>query len=68
MSILCAIFGHKSNHGIHSGAEYMTLKARGVDGINRHHYATFSECPRCHVEYKSGMIHIPQEYITNFKE
>ena len=59
MSILCDLFGHKSNEGIHSGAEYMRIRGVQVDGLNRQHAWLQARCPRCGQWYDSGKLHLP---------
>lgn len=61
MSILCAIFGHKPQEHVHSGAEYMRVMASGIDGIGRRHAWLYAECQRCGKEYSAGKCHIPKE-------
>lgn len=60
MSILCDLFGHKSLEGIYSGAEYMKLTLRGIDGTGREHASLSAQCPRCGQWYKAGAIHLPK--------
>jgi hypothetical protein len=60
MNILCALFGHKSNEQVYSGAEYMTIRYVQVDGLNRHHACLFVKCPRCGEQYRAGMLHLPK--------
>ena len=61
MSVLCAIFGHKSLEGVYSGAEYITFQRCGVDGIGREHARLIATCPRCGKKYKAGAIHLPKQ-------
>lgn len=59
MSILCALFGHKSMEGIYSGGEYCTVRPTSIDGIGREHAELHGRCPRCGTEHVVGRIHRP---------
>lgn len=61
MNILCRIFGHKTNEGIYSGAEYMRITWRSTDGIGREHAGLMAKCPRCGQQYGAGSVHLPRE-------
>lgn len=61
MSIICAIFGHKPQEHIHTGAEYMQVQEMETDGISRRHARLYAECQRCKVEYVAGKCHLPKE-------
>jgi hypothetical protein len=65
MSILCALFGHKSNEDVYDGGQYVRIGSpQVVDGIGRHHATLYARCPRCGREYRAGSIHIPKEERT----
>lgn len=61
MSILCAIFGHKSHEHTFSGAEYMHIKVGPIDGIGRVHATLYAICPRCGQRHRAGAIHLPKQ-------
>lgn len=68
MSILCAIFGHKTNENTYSGGEYMRIGAsRPVDGISRIHATLYATCPRCEKEYRAGQVHLPKDPLGTNK-
>lgn len=60
MSILCALFGHKSLENKYNGSEYMKVRIVHTDGIGRVHAHLTAECPRCGEKYNAGSIHVPQ--------
>ncbi len=58
MSILCTLFGHRSNEHVYSGGEYMHVRyGPVVDGIGREHFDLYAKCRRCGKEYRAGRIH-----------
>lgn len=62
MSILCRLFGHKSNEHVYDGGEYMRIRTGAIDGIGREHATLFATCPRCVQEYRAGQIHLIQRW------
>lgn len=59
MSIVCKLFGHGTQQGVHSGAEYMRVEPFVIDGIGREHAYLRARCPRCDAYYTAGKIHLP---------
>lgn len=59
MSILCLLFGHKSNENVYSGGEYMRATEGTTDGIGREHWTLYARYPRCDRTYRAGRIHGP---------
>lgn len=59
MSLLCAIFGHRSFNGAryNAGADYGKVSSRGTDGIGREHMVLEVKCPRCGEDNYAGRFH-----------
>lgn len=63
MSILCALFGHKSNEDVYNGGEYVRVIVPGyTDNIGREHVWFKAHCRRCDEWYPAGKFHRPQEW------
>jgi hypothetical protein len=67
MNILCKLFGHQppvyAKKGWWSpGEEYAKVNSNiEIDGIKREHASVYSECPRCHINFKLCRIHLPRK-------
>ena len=63
MSLLCMLVGHKTQEGVHSGAEYMRwISWSVIDGVGRDHRGLESKCSRCGECYVAGKVHMPKPY------
>lgn len=61
-AVLCWLFYHRTHGDRFSGAEYMTITTRVVDGIGRVHAEIKAPCARCGKTFRVGQVHMPEGY------
>lgn len=58
--LICWLFGHRPafGYGEIEGEGYFKLARGSIDGVGREHARLYTECQRCGITYKVGMLHI----------